>query len=53
LNWNSVEKNGEKREILRMNDAKVGCVVVPAVFGRAEHKKWRRRLKKVVRIFGG
>ena len=33
---------------------KVGCAVVPAAFGRGEtHKKWRKRPKKVVRIFRG
>jgi len=31
---------------------KVGCAVVPAAFERGEtHKKWRKRLKKVVETF--
>ena len=37
MQWKSVEKNAEKREFFRMNDAKKQVsAVVPAAFGRAE-----------------
>ena len=44
-----MEKNGEKREILRMNDAKSWVVQLYLYLQRLEglkHKKWRKLLKK-------
>ena len=41
--WKSVEKNAEKREILRMNYAKkLVCAVVLQRLEGLKHKKWRK-----------